>query len=1366
MKEKYEISLWEDYLVNAVGDVPAHYEERKIGVIGSDSITSPCRAVEPKLTQNINGTRTLTFKMYYTYNDKGETYSNPWQPLLVNERKVKAFWEGEWYDFVIKDCQEDSSAKSVTYVCKDLFINELSKTGFNLEFDTELENNMGTVQELAERIVDGTDWQVDNNNSDIVLQESQEAVYVGMSQNGFDAVGVNKTTGADVTVHVNSGDTLLVFYSSFNDKAPFTQFWYAAGGNYQTDGSSMLVLNGQCLGIEGGAWVLNDDTWYYRKGVLNLISIPASSSISMNYRANRLIRSQLQVVDPLNGKYCSVYTDNGTPEKEYYSFFETQYDDVTIITNYITNSKNYSGTTGWTGTKLSFKLYPEYNPNFAYEAKGYLSIARSNIVYNSGIKDFHSYIKNGFTVGEQYIFRIKAMTDGGGLPSGTYCTTSNMYARPFIGRYNYDEATREYSKVGNSFFNTISAPVQNGDWVEFTLTCTTSASYKDLLELGFFLDNSSSSSIKFWIEEVQLFRYATGKPIIQTEYDAAATYIEDDILLYEGGYYECIRNTTGNAPTNTTYWKSLGSTEPTAIRINPGSFSSQSYATEVWRLYEAHQNLDSGDEITYTYSGSKAGLDIYISQHNIYPKYGPNGKYEKIRSISGKQSNRFNLLQSLAETFEVWVKFSIEHDSTGKTIYVDGKPQKFISFVNEVGGRNGLTFRYGIDLRTISRDINSDQITSKVIVSPNNNQFGKHGFCTISRAKDNYPKTTFILNFDYYISQGLLSKNQIYNDLYSTDSQYIGYYYYLHLYNGKYDEVTEELLEKENEIDKLTAKKTVIDSLIAETREKITKVEDDLAHYAGYNCFCEPEVRAYLDGRGKVDTVANSAWAVRMGLINDLSQYIAQKANIDKAVAALQARILYLKTQQEYYVGLIEALDRKFYSKYSRFIQEGSWTSDSYHDDDLYYYDALSTSYTSSRPQISYNISVIRISSIEEFKNKVYHLGDISYVIDTEFFGYEADGVTPYKEEVVVSEITSNFDSPQNDEIRVQNYKTQFEDLFQRIAATTQTLQYTTGAYNNTVNNFTTTGELKSEVLQKSLEANKDLTLSGENDSVVITKDGILVSDENDPAKMLKISASGIQLSQDKGAHWTPAITGNGIDPQLLATGLVATDKINITSGDFPTLKWDQYGISAFSFGTDPDRGGAIIDINDGKFVRYDQYGLYGVDKSDDPSWDPSWRAQNVDEVFDNASFGFTWEGFFMKSANNGGYVSISSDEDIQVFEGVGANEIERIKIGRINDAGDPTVYGIRINDQNESPVLITDANGLLWLKGILHVEAGNDTVEIGNLGSSKVINANNNFIVNTDGSVIATNIEITGGSVVDVDITDVTLDGGSWDTV
>lgn len=178
-KDIYQISLWEDYVVPATDTVPEHYEEQLLGIIGSDTMTAEYRAIEPKLIQNINGTNILTFKVYYTYIDTetGERQDNPFIKLLVNERKVKCLWKGQWYDFVIKSIQEDSSGKSITYTCKDLYINELSKTGFNLEFDNELENNQGTAQELGAKILEGTDWQVASEGQDIVQQTIEEPLF-------------------------------------------------------------------------------------------------------------------------------------------------------------------------------------------------------------------------------------------------------------------------------------------------------------------------------------------------------------------------------------------------------------------------------------------------------------------------------------------------------------------------------------------------------------------------------------------------------------------------------------------------------------------------------------------------------------------------------------------------------------------------------------------------------------------------------------------------------------------------------------------------------------------------------------------------------------------------------------------------------------------------------------------------------------------------------------------------------------------------------------------------------------------------------------------------------------------------------------
>src|SRR5699024_8190233 len=121
-------------------------------------------------------------------------------------------------------------------------------------------------------------------------------------------------------------------------------------------------------------------------------------------------------------------------------------------------------------------------------------------------------------------------------------------------------------------------------------------------------------------------------------------------------------------------------------------------------------------------------------------------------------------------------------------------------------------------------------------------------------------------------------------------------------------------------------------------------------------------------------------------------------------------------------------------------------------------------------PKVTYTINVIELSQVEGYENYVFHLGDKTYIEDTEFFGWVIiDGAkTPYQEEIVITEVSYNLDSPESNQIKVQNYKTQFEDLFQRITATTQAIQYQSGSYARAANAVTTEGYLKPQTLQDS----------------------------------------------------------------------------------------------------------------------------------------------------------------------------------------------------------------------------------------------------------------------------------------------------------
>jgi hypothetical protein len=65
------------------------------------------------------------------------------------------------------------------------------------------------------------------------------------------------------------------------------------------------------------------------------------------------------------------------------------------------------------------------------------------------------------------------------------------------------------------------------------------------------------------------------------------------------------------------------------------------------------------------------------------------------------------------------------------------------------------------------------------------------------------------------------------------------------------------------------------------------------------------------------------------------------------------------------------------------------------------------------------------LECIKEYENFSFELADKTYIEDEEYFGFDEEG-NPYREEVVITEITYNLDEFDKDSIKVQNYKNQF----------------------------------------------------------------------------------------------------------------------------------------------------------------------------------------------------------------------------------------------------------------------------------------------------------------------------------------------------
>ena len=1317
-KDKYEISLWEDYLVPATEIdneiIPAHYEERKIAVIGSDSMTSPCRAYNPKLIENINGTNSFTFEMFYTYRENNGAEANidqqnPFLNLLVNERKVKCKWKDKWYDFIIKNCQEDSSGKKITYTCQDLYINELSKNGFSLTFDNELENNTGTAPELVKKVLKGTDWMLSENN-DIIQQEKEEPVYeVKLLQN---LIANKDSSPKETGVTIPKDATILIFYNQLQeiitkvnknkeDYPTSIDLQFAYSSVYQTEKNSQLVINADVYSVNNLKITkkTNESTVYlqFSNNQNVLFKLYFNGGVSKEYRAKKLVKSKISKFDPTTERYCNVLLPNaagdGYSDKDtIYEYSTIEWNDALVAQNLIINSSNFIRTDGWTPCgnntaipKLGLYYEKEGETTFGISCLG---LSANTTYLNDSIKHTTSFLpEEGLIKGDTYVlrFKIRETTSNTDEPSPYYITD---YSRISVAIKNYTissdgkisiDDTPPYLEKQNEWIK----PKEDEDWVEAEFICTKSLTKKEIYvnQVGLFFTNGDSHTR--WIEEIQLFR------------------------------------------------KIIGSKDGQEVRINPGDFDISSVSKVVYKYYNytANSGKINKDDIGYLHVSTSPWTD----NGKLEVQYTDN--FDKVRSISVKQSNRFNILQTIAETFECWLQFKILHDeNTGKIIYQKGVPQKFVSIKSEIGQETGVGFIYGIDLKTISRTIQSDQIVTKTIVSANDNEFAPSGSCDISRSIENYPRVNYILNFDYYISQGLLDGGQLNNDLYDSTGD-ICYYYNLNKINKQYQENSELLVVKNQELLKQQAMQTTYNEAYTASLENVNQLKEELRALAGTTSYDDNNTKEYIKENKDIKEVYAkvNALVVEEQKVKNYNELVNQlTASINRLSELIEKKT----DEQKALIEEAELLDEKFYKKYFRFIQEGSWTSQDYIDDNLYFLDAQSVAYTSSRPQISYNISVIRISNQEGFENKIFKLGDITYVQDTEFFGYTYINQvkTPYKEKVLVSNVTSYFDEPSKDTFTVQNYKTQFEDLFQRITSTTQSLQYASGKYAKAASIMNDDGTINIETLQSSIAVNENIVYSAQNETFKQDDTGITLTDANNPNDKTKINSKGIFISTDGGTTWKNAVRGEGISTQYLTAGNINVGSIVILDGQFTTFRWDSKGISAYV----PIDGGGI---NLGKFVRFDHYGIYGVNGKS------NFSPNSEQDIYDNANFGMTWNRFFMKNNKGTGSIEISTDKDIQIKAG----ENERIKIGRLDENGQQ--YGIRISDDSGKSVMETGDEGKLWLKKQLNISKSNNTydIQLGFLDKTKenniheVFNATDKFIVYEDGSMKATDGEFTG---------------------
>ena len=1546
----YELSIWEDRLIVNEDSAEKYFQEFKIAVLGSSNMTSPQRAMNPVLTENVNGEKTLTFSLAHKYFDPflGERVENPLWKYLVNERKIKLFYNDKWHDFVIKTREESTEDDVFNYTARELFTIELGKVGYDIVLDQSLNNNQGTISELAERVLEGTDWQLDKKNTDLLQQLVQDPIYNGILKKDLNVLNLD----TNELKPLSQGQEIYFFYSYVaNKNGLYTQFMCVnSSGKEVIDDNHVITSTNYRL--------LDEVIFEEDNGNINVNSkedtIITLTGLNYKYQGYRLAYGPLTTYDPVANRTVDIYEAQYDGSKQtIYHYLDYNYTTSEIVKSFLTNSNNFNifedgSVQGWKSrTVLSRKdgeipivqpLTFVTNPpvqnsvldlrvnNMLSTVEGLLQIQfhdvlgpnYENTYYNSGFEDSVAALDH-IAAGEEFVLRTRFKVGDKAL---TKLIPGKGGIRAIVARYTQEtDENNEYPyylseeakknkqetyltvyKINpgniildfNGKFEVSENIINNGNFSKDFTTYIVDDVVQTPSTLYVYQDKDDTKGEKY------VWNFTTNKYVLKETDENYADYY----LTTAKARLSCTNKVLSDPLTKIGVF--LYVDDPEFIGEDKYIYLQDVQLTRCYRVDEQivlQGNVPTAtsipkdqfyikplkgmeaDEINLYESLNDLSRILGIDIDNIKQVYNENS--EKVLSIQADHSNIFNILQSLCETFECWLSINVEHESNG-AIKLDKNhnPIKKIAFKKYSGKDNFAGFKYGINLDSITRTFESEELVTKLIVDPVQSDYTGTGSVDIQSAPSNPSGQSYILNFSYYQNQGLIDTEEVNKDV--------------NEFNSKIKEINTQLTQQGLEkselataLTRLRSKYTVIENLISKAKDSY---EDALAHFEDVtNISYEEFVSKYNsledyvkkntpkddntttdtsgesseesseespkeDKKGtREDTIATNETIIEIigqiyvaastinnysGILTNLQeeysklelQYSGAKeygvsvtvtpqffkqgvpfittvvvddymtglafkisnddevleynTDINSKIFELNSgtpykyftitripehyRLEVFKDNTSYYIDrdsapntsfaiwdlatektitrrfklvpddewsekypgyegaekqLIDSkkqLEKEFYKKYSRYIQEGTWTSQNYVNPELYYLDALQVSSTSAQPKAEYTINVAEISEIPERNNYYFEVGDKTYIEDVEYFGYLDEKLvqdpqsgktfvvyTPAREEVIVSEVEWHLDSPDENVVTIQNYKTRFEDLFQRISAAVQTVQYNEATYAKTSSILDENGLIKPELLSGSM-------LGAAGAGFVLTSDGtirtdgsaLILQDLTNNANCVKIISGGIQISSDGGQTWGTALDANGISTDKLTAGTINTQNIWLMDGDNPSFRWDKAGLNAYGL---DENGNQAYDLK--TYVRFDKYGLYGIKNGED------FVASSLQNVKDTAFFGITWDGFFIKNSyKDGGYVSISSDNDFQVVQG----DQERIKIGALefDDGGAPTKYGLNIKNADGEPVFTTGSDGNVTMTGTINATNGifSGIVDVGDISQNHVV--------------------------------------------
>lgn len=176
------------------------------------------------------------------------------------------------------------------------------------------------------------------------------------------------------------------------------------------------------------------------------------------------------------------------------------------------------------------------------------------------------------------------------------------------------------------------------------------------------------------------------------------------------------------------------------------------YARSTLNIYESLENSNLNNALTDTKYWNLIRVLSTESEQIWYPVCGTS--LEKARIIKIEKSNVYDILQLIAEKFQVQISFEYTYDSfyriTGRTVVIK----------QEIAENAAFSLNYNVNLKSISRIVDSTDFITKMYVEGIDSEFDDDGKLMISQAPQNLMKENFIYNFKYFREIGVITQAQ------------------------------------------------------------------------------------------------------------------------------------------------------------------------------------------------------------------------------------------------------------------------------------------------------------------------------------------------------------------------------------------------------------------------------------------------------------------------------------------------------------------------------------------------------------------------------------------------------------------------------